>query len=65
MYGMIMPKIFPRWIVRILLKTGLIYKMFPVFFKLAKMTLNEFLDEITDNAELKAILGYAYGDQGT
>ena len=64
MYGLILPKIFPRWIVYILLKTGLIYKMFPIFNKYAKMTLGETLDTITDNAELKAVLSYAYGDLG-
>ena len=64
MLGLIMPKIFPRWIVKILTRTGLLYKMFPVFYKYAKLTLGETLDNITDNAELKAVLGYAYGDLG-
>ena len=64
MLGLIMPKIFPRWIVKLLLWTGLLYMMYPVFYKYAKLTLGETLDRITDSAELKAVLGYAYGDLG-
>ena len=46
------------------MRTGLLYKMFPVFYKYAKLTLGETLDNTTDNAELKAVLAYAYGDLG-
>lgn len=64
MLGLILPKIFPRWVVWIFLKTRLLYKMFPIFYKYATKTLGETLNSITDNPDLKAVLAYAYGDLG-
>ena len=38
--------------------------MFPSLHKYVGKTLGEALDSITENAELKAVLAYAFGDLG-
>jgi len=58
-----MVKVIPKWIVRLLIATGLIHLM-TGYFKLSRRTLKEVLDEITDNANLKAVLSYSWGDYG-
>ncbi|XP_074658852.1 all-trans-retinol 13,14-reductase-like [Tubulanus polymorphus] len=62
--GKITMKFLPRWIGRILIKTGLIHAM-SKFFKYSQRSLAEVLDELTDNQELKAVLAYSFGDYGT
>ena len=56
-------KALPYWLGRILVFTGLIH-LFTDFFKMAKRTLTEVLDELTDNRDLKTVLGYSFGDYG-
>jgi len=59
-----MIKILPLWLVKFLLKTGL----FGLMSNLPKYTgksLQDFMDEITDNKRLQAALCYSFGDYGT
>ena len=37
---------------------------FTKFFKYADRTVEEVLDELTDNDDLKAVLAYGFGDYG-
>ena len=43
--------------------SGLLHK-FTNYFKYASKTLQQVLDEITDNDDLKAVLSYSFGDYG-
>lgn len=63
MKGMLMVKVMPKWIVRLLIATGLINLM-TRYFKYARRTVQEVLDELTDDGDLKAILSYSFGDYG-
>ena len=60
---MMLVKVLPKWIVRILIATGLI-NVITSYFKLARRTLKQALDDITDDADLKAVLSYCFGDYG-
>jgi all-trans-retinol 13,14-reductase len=62
--GMVMVKVMPKWIVRILIATGLI-NLLTHYFKLARRSLQDVLDELTDNADLKAVVAYSCGDYGS
>ena len=61
--GMGVLKLFPLRFSLFLIKLGWFLKIFPVFKKV-KLTLQQYLDELTDNADLKAVLSYAFGDYG-
>jgi all-trans-retinol 13,14-reductase len=61
--GMLMAKGLPKWIVRILISTGLI-NLITQYFKTARRTVMDVLDELTDDADLKAVMTYIYGDYG-
>jgi all-trans-retinol 13,14-reductase len=63
MMGLMMVKVMPKWIVRLLIMTGLI-NLLTSYFKLARRTLREVLDSITDDMNLKAVLAYCWGDYG-
>ena len=61
MFGMV--KLLPQWLVNILSWTRLIY--FTNFFKLGELSLQDVLNEITDNEILKVVLAYNFGDYGS
>eukprot|EP01064_Diplonema_japonicum_P003415 TRINITY_DN12202_c0_g1_i1.p1 TRINITY_DN12202_c0_g1~~TRINITY_DN12202_c0_g1_i1.p1 ORF type:complete len:609 (+),score=241.60 TRINITY_DN12202_c0_g1_i1:46-1872(+) len=57
-------KTLPKWFLSILVKTGVVNLLWGEYFKYATMTLSEVMDSITDNEELKNVLGYCSGDYG-
>ncbi|XP_070205983.1 all-trans-retinol 13,14-reductase-like [Littorina saxatilis] len=61
--GIIILKVLPRWLVTILLKTG-VYRLLFSCFKYTEVTLQETLDGLTDNQDLKTVLSYICGDYG-
>ena len=63
MMGMMIVKVIPKWIVRLLIATRLIH-LLTSYFKLSRRTLKEVLDEVTEDANLKAVLSYSWGDYG-
>lgn len=63
MMGMMMVKVMPKWIVKLLIATGLI-NVLTKFFKLSRRTLKSVLDELTDDKDLKTVLAYSWGDYG-
>ena len=56
-------KLLPKGIVKFLLKTGIV-NVLTKFFYFSKKTLQEVVDELTDNETLKAVLCYSFGDYG-
>ena len=64
MLGQMMLKGMPRWIAKLAVMTGIIHRMTD-YFKYSRKTLQEVLDEITTNKDLKAVLAYSFGDYGT
>ena len=63
MMGMMMVKVMPKWVVRLLSGTGILHLM-TKYFKHARRSLSEVLDELTDDADFKAVLSYSWGDYG-
>ncbi|XP_059144383.1 all-trans-retinol 13,14-reductase-like [Physella acuta] len=64
-YGIVMLKVLPKILVRFLVVTGLYKIVFRCYRKrYAEKTLQEFLDELTSNKELKLVLSYICGDYG-
>ena len=63
MLGLMQVKFMHKRIVRFLVATGLINWMTD-YFTLSKRTLQEVLDELTDNKDLKTVLSYSFGDYG-
>ena len=55
-------KFFPQWFVSFLYYTGLDYHS--KFFQMSKKTLQDVLNEITDNEDLKMVLAYNFGFYG-
>ena len=62
--GVVVPKIIPLKIVKILMKTHLFDLLFRNYLKWCGMTLREALDKMSDNEEFKNVLSYAFGDIG-
>lgn len=62
--GLLMLKLSNKWISWFLVKSGLVHYV-TKFFKYAEKTTKEVIDEITDNADLRAMLCYSFGDYGT
>ena len=56
-------KIFPRWLSKLLLKTGIIHLM-AGYYQWSSKSVSQVLDSITDNKKLKAVLAYNFGDYG-
>ena len=56
-------KLLPQWFVKVLCWTRLIY--YTKFYKLSKLTLQEVLNDITDNEVLKSVLAYNFADYNT
>ena len=61
--GLVSLKFMPRWIARILVKTGLIHLMTRYFYY-SRKSVDQVLNEMTDNKDLKAVLAYSFGDYG-
>ena len=61
MFGLV--KLVPYWLVKVLTWTRLIYCT--KFYELSKLSLQEVLDEITEDEVLKTILSYNFGSYGT
>nr|XP_054767019.1 all-trans-retinol 13,14-reductase-like [Lytechinus pictus] len=57
-------KILPMSICQLLISTGMISAM-TKYFKYAEISLQRFLDSVTENKDLKAVLSYCFGDYGT
>ena len=57
-------KVVPKWLASFLVNTGLIQRMFPSLRYMAK-SLQQVLDELTTNEELKTVLSYSFGNYGT
>ncbi|KAK3740160.1 hypothetical protein QZH41_014090, partial [Actinostola sp. cb2023] len=57
-------KSLPQFLGRLLVSTGLVH-LITDYFKMARRTLTEVLDELTDNKDLKTVLAYCFGDYGT
>ena len=52
------------WLIKLLIKTGLFYLIFRKFTKYTRLSLQEFLDQYTDNETFKLYISYAFGDIG-
>ncbi len=61
--GLAIVKILPMFVARFLIATGLIHYM-TSHYKYSGKSLQETLDEMTDNTELKSVLSYCFGDYG-
>ena len=61
--GIIILKVLPKLLVAFLMKTGL-YRLFFSCFKYTSVTLQQTLDGLTDNQDLKTVLSYICGDYG-
>ena len=51
-------KIIPKWLAKILLFSGLFGYVFKVYMKYHQFSIQQVLDKLTDNEELKAVLSY-------
>ena len=56
-------KLAPRWLTRLLEWNGVLRRMFPVV-KLLPLSLQDVLDSLFSDPDLKAVLAYAFGDYG-
>ncbi|XP_039261189.2 all-trans-retinol 13,14-reductase-like isoform X1 [Styela clava] len=63
--GYALMKMLPIWLLNFLMKTGLYNLLYSRYDKMTKTSAKQILDELTDNEELKGVLGYAFGDYGT
>ncbi|KAL3857330.1 hypothetical protein ACJMK2_012008 [Sinanodonta woodiana] len=57
-------KILPEFLTMFLVRSGIHGLIFPSYNKQRRTSVTEFLNSISDNAELKAVLAYAFGDSG-
>ncbi|KAJ8024521.1 All-trans-retinol 13,14-reductase [Holothuria leucospilota] len=60
----ILLKIIPKWISRILISTGIVH-LITSHYRGAKKTLDEVLEGITTNKDLRTVFSYCFGDFGT
>ena len=58
-----MLKLLPKTLAEVLVSSGLLLWMVPAF-RYYQRSLSDVLNELTDNADLKAVLAYSYGDYG-
>lgn len=56
-------KCIPSWLNKVVIATGLMEWAFPAI-KYFKSSVQQVLDRLTDNVELKAVLTYSFGDYG-
>ena len=62
--GVVIPKVLPLMVVKILIKTGLFHLIFRKFTKYSRMSVKDAFDQISDNEEFKTFLSYSFGDLG-
>ncbi|ELT89885.1 hypothetical protein CAPTEDRAFT_174975 [Capitella teleta] len=62
--GLVLAKVMNKWVVRFLVNTGLIHWM-TKYFKIARRSLKEVVEEVTDNKDLQCVFSYSFGDYGT
>ncbi|XP_060569543.1 all-trans-retinol 13,14-reductase-like [Ruditapes philippinarum] len=62
--GVMIPKMIPRWLAQIVIKTGIYDLVMRKYLTLCRKSVKNVLDELTDNAEFKAVLAYIFGDLG-
>ena len=62
--GAIIPKVLSTGLVKLLIKTGLFHLIFRKFTKYTRLSLKEFLDDVSDNDTFKLFMSYAFGDLG-
>jgi len=65
MLGFVGLKFMPVWVAKIAIRTGLL-RFYTKFFDYSARSLHEVLEEVSPhNSELRAVLGYCFGDYGT
>lgn len=62
--GVMIPKMIPRWLAKIAIKSGLYDLVMRKQLKLCRVSVKEVLDGLTDNSEFKAVVAYIFGDLG-
>ncbi|XP_041350180.1 all-trans-retinol 13,14-reductase-like [Gigantopelta aegis] len=63
-YAHYMLKFMPLWLARLLVVTGVYRLMYRDYFAYSQCSLQDVLDGLTNNADLKAVLSYIIGDYG-
>ena len=61
---LVLLKVLPLWVARLLARTGLIH-MLTSYFRLAARSLHSVLEELTSDADLRVVLSYCCFDYGT
>ncbi|XP_078454598.1 all-trans-retinol 13,14-reductase [Lampetra fluviatilis] len=56
-------KMLPLWLSKLLIRVGIIDRL-TSYFRLSSRSLSSVLAEITDNADLRAVMAYNFGDYG-
>ncbi|XP_070565727.1 all-trans-retinol 13,14-reductase-like [Ptychodera flava] len=59
----VIPKLVPTWLINMVISSGLINWLTP-YFKYAQRSVQEVLEELTDNKDLRTVLSYNFGDYG-
>lgn len=59
-----MLKMIPLWLAKFVIKTGII-NLLTDLPKYAKMSVKEYVEDLTENERLRAVLSYSFGDYGT
>ena len=62
--GLMIPKLLPLKLAKILIKTGIFNLLCRRYLKMCGTSVKEALDEISDNKEFKGVLCYIFGDLG-
>ncbi|PIK39335.1 hypothetical protein BSL78_23841 [Apostichopus japonicus] len=57
-------KVLPKWLSQVLVSTGIIHLITRQFVE-AKKSLDEVLEDLTDNKDLRTVFSYCFGDFGT
>jgi len=55
----------PQWVLRLLKKTSVHRFLFKNYIKYSALTVEDVINDVTDNEELRAVLGYSFGDYGS
>ena len=63
MHGFGASKVLPKWLMRLLVKTGL-FGLVCKYFHYARRYTGDVLDSLTKNEKLKLIFSYSFGDFG-
>lgn len=63
MVGYVVLKLLPLWVSKLIYNTGLLDAFVP-YTKYATMSSETYLNNLTENKALRAVLAYSYGDYG-